>query len=84
MKGYQLEQLSLMRQRNFWVERAVKQLGDNDQDHLIEQISDIGGDIPQFDPVLVPIEESLPSCLPTPSTQSNFVYITQCKEDMTL
>ena len=66
------------------MERAVKQLGDNDQDHLIEQISDIEGDIPQFDPVLVPIEESLPSCLPTPSTQSNFVYITQCKEDMTL
>lgn len=47
----------------------------------MEQISDIDGDISQFDPVLTPIEEYLPSCVPTPSTQSDIVYITQCKED---
>ena len=41
------------------------------------------GNIPQiFDPVLVPIEESFPSCVPSPSKQSDVVYIAQCKQDV--
>ena len=61
-------------------EAVNKQLSDNNQNQLIEQISNRESNTPQiFDPILVPIEESLPSCGPIPS---DVVYIAQCKDNV--
>lgn len=50
----------------------------------IEYIYGIEGNVPppMFAPILVPVEESLPSHLPSQSQHSDFVPILQCKEEV--